>query len=209
MFKSWGNYTKRMYITETLFITFTYLNEMRQRTTVEIQKLWGGVVTHIWNNHGKFWVECVVHFANGSFVTPEGVVVLTVLGIWVADRGEHLVPRCGIGVRLWHAVWWLPANKNTGAFVNWCSGIVHTILQQKNVQMLLLFICSVYFLMFICVKQPYYEKLLIWVTTDYPSWQEGKQMRHTDATAADRGKKHKSRHIKRFWSILNNNYSNK
>lgn len=53
--------------------------------------------------------------------------------------------------------------------------------------MLLLFICSVYFLMFICVKQPYYEKLLIWVTTDYPSGQEGKQMQHTDATAADRG----------------------
>lgn len=68
-------------------------------------------MTHIWNNDSKLWVECVVHFADGSFVTPEGVVVLTVLGIRVADCGEHLVPRRGVGVRLWHAVWRLPANQ--------------------------------------------------------------------------------------------------
>lgn len=38
-------------------------------------------VTHIWNDDRQLWVECVVHLADGSFVTPEGVVVLTVLGI--------------------------------------------------------------------------------------------------------------------------------
>lgn len=38
-------------------------------------------MTHIWNNDSKLWVEGVVHLADGSFVTPEGVVVLTVLGI--------------------------------------------------------------------------------------------------------------------------------
>ncbi|MEQ2190954.1 hypothetical protein XENOCAPTIV_016108 [Xenoophorus captivus] len=37
----------------------------------------------------------MIHFANCSFVTPEGVVVLTVLGVRVTDGGKHLVPRCG------------------------------------------------------------------------------------------------------------------
>lgn len=68
-------------------------------------------MTHIRNDDRKLWVESVVHLADGSFVTPEGVVVLTVLGIRVADCGEHLVPRCGVGVRLWHAVWRLPTNQ--------------------------------------------------------------------------------------------------
>lgn len=59
------------------------------------------------NDDRKLWVECMVHLADGSFITPEGIVVLAVLSIRVADCGEHLVPRSGIGVCLWHAVWWL------------------------------------------------------------------------------------------------------
>lgn len=70
------------------------------------------LVTHIWDDDGQLWVECVVHFADGSFVTPEGIIVLTVLGVWVADRSEHLVPGGGVGVRLRNAVWWLPVNGN-------------------------------------------------------------------------------------------------
>lgn len=38
-------------------------------------------VTHIRNDDSELWVECVVHLADGSFVTPEGVVVLTVFGV--------------------------------------------------------------------------------------------------------------------------------
>lgn len=53
----------------------------------------------------------MVHLADGSFVTPERVVVLTVFGIRVADCGEHLVPGGGVGVRLWHTVWWLPTTQ--------------------------------------------------------------------------------------------------
>lgn len=70
------------------------------------------LVTHIWDDDGQLWVECVVHFADGSFVTPEGIVVLTVLGVRVADRGEHLVPGGGVGVRLRNAVWRLPVDRN-------------------------------------------------------------------------------------------------
>lgn len=68
-------------------------------------------MTHIRDDDGELWVECVVHLANGSFVTPEGVVVLAVLGVGVTDRGEHLVPGRGVGVRLWHAVRRLPAKQ--------------------------------------------------------------------------------------------------
>lgn len=86
-------------------------------------------MTHIRNDDSKLWVECVVHLANGSFVTPEGVVVLTVLGIRVADCGEHLVPRCGIGVCLRHAVWRLPTNQSKRLmFVDCRHGTLHIML---------------------------------------------------------------------------------
>lgn len=78
----------------------------------EVQEM----LTYIRNDDSKLWVECMVHLADCSLVTPEGVVVLTVLGIWITDCGEHLVPRRGIGVCLWHTVWWLPTNQNT----DWC-----------------------------------------------------------------------------------------
>lgn len=83
------------------------------------------IATYIWNDHGEFGVQCVVHLADGSFVTPEGVVVLTVLGVRVSDCGEHLVPRRGIGVRLRHAVRRLPANRSTGSLADRCSAAVH------------------------------------------------------------------------------------
>lgn len=37
--------------------------------------------THVGDDDGEFRVEGVVDFADGAFVTPEGVVVLAVLGI--------------------------------------------------------------------------------------------------------------------------------
>ena len=74
-------------------------------------------MTHVRNNDGKLWVECMVHLADCAFVTPEGVVVLTVLGIRVTDCGEHLVPRRGVGVRLRHAVGRLPTKKQTAGFL--------------------------------------------------------------------------------------------
>lgn len=53
----------------------------------------------------------MVDFADGALVTPEGVVILTVLGIGIPDRGEQLVPGCGVGVGLRDAVGGLPANQ--------------------------------------------------------------------------------------------------
>lgn len=162
-------------------------------------------MTHIWNNHGKFWVECVVHFANGSFVTPEGVVVLTVLGIWVADRGEHLVPRCGVGVRLWHAVWWLPANKNTGAFVNWCSGIAQPYYSRKTyrccccLSALYIFLC-----LFVSNSLIMKNCLFGWQQIIHPDRKENKCTQMPQLLTGEKKHRHK-----RFWSILNNNYSNK
>lgn len=64
--------------------------------------------THVWNDDGELGVEGVVHLSDGSFVTPEGVVVLAVFGVRVADRGEDFVPGGGVGVRLRHTVWRLP-----------------------------------------------------------------------------------------------------
>lgn len=80
--------------------------------TEQNQKKFTGVrptqATHVWNDDGELGVEGVVHLSDGSFVTPEGVVVLAVFGIRVADRGEDFVPGGGVGVRLRHTVWRLP-----------------------------------------------------------------------------------------------------
>lgn len=67
--------------------------------------------THVGNDDCELRVESVVHFADGALVAPEGVVVLTVLGIRVSDRGEHLVPGCRVGVGLRNAVRRLPTNQ--------------------------------------------------------------------------------------------------
>lgn len=54
----------------------------------------------------------MVDFADGAFVAPEGVVILTVLGVRVPHRGEQLVPGRGVGVGLRDAVGGLPATTN-------------------------------------------------------------------------------------------------
>lgn len=99
----------------------------KQKTANQKNVGWKEAETHIRDDDGKLWVECVVHFADGSLVTPEGVVVLTVLGVWVADCGEHLVPGCGVGVRLRHAVRRLPANPNKDSYL--CHRTAHVMLQ--------------------------------------------------------------------------------
>lgn len=58
----------------------------------------------VWHDDGQLGVEGVVHLPDGSFVTPERVVVLRVLGVRVTGRGEDLVPRRGVGVGLWDTV---------------------------------------------------------------------------------------------------------
>lgn len=68
-------------------------------------------MTHVRHDDGEFGVEGVVDFADGAFVTPEGVVILTVLGVRVPDGGEQLVPGCGVGVGLRDAVGGLPASQ--------------------------------------------------------------------------------------------------
>lgn len=67
--------------------------------------------THVWNDDCELGVECVVHFADGSFITPEWVVVLRILGVRISRSGEYFIPGCGIGVRLRNAVWRLPGTK--------------------------------------------------------------------------------------------------
>lgn len=77
--------------------------------------------THVRNDDGELRVERVVHFADGALVAPEGVVVLTVLGIRVSHRGEHLVPGCRVGVGLRNAVRRLPTNQkqaSTESFIS-------------------------------------------------------------------------------------------
>lgn len=64
--------------------------------------------THIWNDDSELGIQCMIHLPNSTFVTPEWVVVLRVLGVRVSCRGEDLVPGCGITVRLWHTVRRLP-----------------------------------------------------------------------------------------------------
>lgn len=72
------------------------------------------LLTYVWYNDSQFWVECVINFADCSFVTPERVIILTVLGVRVTDCGEHLVPGGGVGVGLRYAVWRLPVKKTQG-----------------------------------------------------------------------------------------------
>ena len=79
-------------------------------------------MTHVGDDDGQLRVESVVHLADGSLVTPEGVVVLTVLGVRVTDRGERLVPGRGVGVRLRHAVGRLPVKTKRGDSVDRCRG---------------------------------------------------------------------------------------
>lgn len=65
--------------------------------------------THIWNDDSELGIQCVIHLPNGTFVTPEWVVLLCVLCVRVSCCGENLVPGCGIAVGLWDTVRWLPA----------------------------------------------------------------------------------------------------
>lgn len=62
----------------------------------------------------------MVDFADGAFVTPEGVVILAVPGVRVPDGGEQLVPGGGVGVGLRDAVRGLPADHK------------HTIIYQRQ-----------------------------------------------------------------------------
>ena len=66
-------------------------------------------LTHIRDNDGELGVQCMIDLSDGSFVTPERVVILCVFGVRVPRCREELVPRCGIGVRLWDTVGRLPA----------------------------------------------------------------------------------------------------
>lgn len=54
----------------------------------------------------------MVDFANGSLVTPEGVVILGVFCVRVPGRGEDLVPQSGIAVGFRNTMWWLTAIKH-------------------------------------------------------------------------------------------------
>lgn len=65
--------------------------------------------THFWNDDGEFGVQGVVHLADGTFVTPERVVILRVFGVGISCCGEDLVPGCGVAVGLRNAVRGLPA----------------------------------------------------------------------------------------------------
>lgn len=67
--------------------------------------------THFWYDDCEFRVQGVVHLPNGTFVTPERVVVLCVLGVRVPGCGEDLVPGRRVAVRLWDTVRWLPAGQ--------------------------------------------------------------------------------------------------
>ncbi len=51
----------------------------------------------------------MIHLPNGTFITPERVVLLCVLSVWISCCSENLVPGCGIAVGLWDTVRWLPA----------------------------------------------------------------------------------------------------
>lgn len=69
-------------------------------------------MTHFWDDDCEFRVQSVVHLPNGTFVTPERVVVLRVFRFGVSRCGEDLVPGRCIAVRLWNTVRWLPREQN-------------------------------------------------------------------------------------------------
>lgn len=61
----------------------------------------------IWNDDSELGIQCVIHLPNGTFVTPERVVLLCVLSFWISCCSENLVPGCGIAVGLRDTVRWL------------------------------------------------------------------------------------------------------
>lgn len=95
--------------------------------------------THIWDDDGEFGVQRVVHLPNGSFITPEGVVILAVFGVRVTDCGEDFIPRGGVRVRLWHTVRWLPAiSRQNQAKSQHCGLSINVLNQNNNCDSLLL-----------------------------------------------------------------------
>ena len=77
-------------------------------------------MTHVRHDDGELWVERVVQLPHGSLVAPEGVVVLAVLSVRVADRSEHFVPGGGVSERLRDAVRRLPARQQQGRGLKNC-----------------------------------------------------------------------------------------
>lgn len=65
----------------------------------------------IWNGDSELGIQCMIYLPNGTFVTPEWVVVLRVLRVWVSCCGEDLVPGRGITVGLWDTVRWLHCDR--------------------------------------------------------------------------------------------------
>lgn len=49
----------------------------------------------------------MVDFSDGSLVTPERIVVLSVFSVGISGGREDLVPECGVAVRVRNTVWWL------------------------------------------------------------------------------------------------------
>lgn len=88
--------------------------------------------THVWNDDGEFGVQRVVHLPNCSFVTPEGVVILAVFGVRVTDGGEDFIPGGGVGIRLRHTVWRLPAISQQDPTKSQHGGLSINVLNQNN-----------------------------------------------------------------------------
>lgn len=51
----------------------------------------------------------MIDFSHSSFVTPEGIVVLSIFCIGVSCSREDLVPVASVNIGLWNTVWWLTA----------------------------------------------------------------------------------------------------
>lgn len=49
----------------------------------------------------------MIDFSNGPLVTPERVVVLSILCVGISGSREDLVPERGVAVRVRNTVWWL------------------------------------------------------------------------------------------------------
>lgn len=53
----------------------------------------------------------MIDFSNGPLVTPERVVVLSILCVGISGSREDLVPERGVAVRVRNTVWWLSAGE--------------------------------------------------------------------------------------------------
>lgn len=67
----------------------------------------------------------MIDFSNGSLITPERVIILSIFGVGISGSCEDLVPERGVAICIRNTVWWLSAGEKRKRHV--LSGLRHLL----------------------------------------------------------------------------------